>query len=872
MAISPSDTLGPYFDNEGEVLALGAINFLDPDTVSNKAIYLDQALTTPATNPVILNSSGKLSNQVFYGEGNYLVRSYSLIDPNQVSPVFPADYALVEQWIDEGQDVTTSASATSLWTVDTIADLSDVDPNAHDIVQVIGYYSKDDDIDNRTYYWDAISIEAADGGSVIGSNVLGTGRWILKSESDVIDVRHFGAIPGSGFNSNGAINSACAYAVDANKVQPVTVYFPQGTYQVIPGTISTVATVKIDEQVDFLNTTAGDFILDLQNRYDLNNKVTKIKNVASTGEVYIDLSSSSYGLEYNIFVEQSIYESLDDALKYCGVNPLLITSTTTVALTQNHNDKFLKFTGTGAITSASGVYTLNVARVVTDDDTVTRFNFNNANPLNLSFDSKFDLLTGWFGDNDYTFYHVAKNVSNVVINKDMNITTIAMNLSTINSVRSTGGVFRVGNSQTVDLPSKVTGQVIEFTGNDDTVTITTTGTFKSRNFVLDDNHSVQQYVRLATANQSVVVFEGEVFTFEVNLDFNFDISLSNVTFQGDVSCIQTMTVDNVRMFGNFYGSGESLVANNSTIAVINNTKIWVQNLILRNSIFTANNCPEFEADLELGIYDSSFDFPGGNVKADNKVTIRNSTVNIGPSDSTNINTLKSDEIDIRESTLNSVNVRGTMISNDVIIRFFDNICLGTFVGPEGNTGSVDTILIERNDFRNVHVASQPYYYPITHVSFTPQTSGYEAIHIANNLPAITSVDLAWDQTSKPNKPGTGTWVAQTDVKFKWEFPAGAPAYLNVPTNVDYQDVFWTPPELLIVTSATGINDNTTIHNTIASFGHPAGVNDAYISDYASDLNKGTGGAGGASYEGIKATFSGGAGTVRGQFHVDFFKH
>lgn len=57
-----------YFDNNGNPLAGGTINFYIPATTTNKTTWQDSGQTTPNTNPVVLDSAGRA---IIYGTGTY---------------------------------------------------------------------------------------------------------------------------------------------------------------------------------------------------------------------------------------------------------------------------------------------------------------------------------------------------------------------------------------------------------------------------------------------------------------------------------------------------------------------------------------------------------------------------------------------------------------------------------------------------------------------------------------------------------------------------------------------------------------------------------------------------------------------------------
>lgn len=60
-----------YFDVNGDPLVGGKMEFFASDGTTPKATYSDTALTVPNTNPVILDSSGRIGN-VFLQTGDYV--------------------------------------------------------------------------------------------------------------------------------------------------------------------------------------------------------------------------------------------------------------------------------------------------------------------------------------------------------------------------------------------------------------------------------------------------------------------------------------------------------------------------------------------------------------------------------------------------------------------------------------------------------------------------------------------------------------------------------------------------------------------------------------------------------------------------------
>lgn len=61
-----------YLDNAGLPLAGGSLTFTNTGTTTPKTVYSNKALTTPITNPVVLDASGRAPTDI-WGSGSYRV-------------------------------------------------------------------------------------------------------------------------------------------------------------------------------------------------------------------------------------------------------------------------------------------------------------------------------------------------------------------------------------------------------------------------------------------------------------------------------------------------------------------------------------------------------------------------------------------------------------------------------------------------------------------------------------------------------------------------------------------------------------------------------------------------------------------------------
>ena len=113
-------------------------------------------------------------------------------------------------------------------TIRDIADLKAFDDIVDNkTVDLLGYYTEGDG-GGGTFYWDATSAVADNGGTVIAptfAGFSGTGRW-TRVYSGAVDVKWFGA-RGNNIQDDTAFIQAC---IDECKVHGEIVYVPKGTY------------------------------------------------------------------------------------------------------------------------------------------------------------------------------------------------------------------------------------------------------------------------------------------------------------------------------------------------------------------------------------------------------------------------------------------------------------------------------------------------------------------------------------------------------------------------------------------------------------------------------------------------------------------
>jgi hypothetical protein len=140
------------------------------------AIYWDNTLTTPAANPVRTISGYPSRN------GSpariYAISTFSITVKDSQSKLVHSSLI--------GNKTSYST------TIGTIAALRLTPYAGQQIVSVAGYYTAADNIGVREYFWDAISVEADNGGTIIQVTGVVTGRWKMKY-SGAVNVKWFGA-------------------------------------------------------------------------------------------------------------------------------------------------------------------------------------------------------------------------------------------------------------------------------------------------------------------------------------------------------------------------------------------------------------------------------------------------------------------------------------------------------------------------------------------------------------------------------------------------------------------------------------------------------------------------------------------------------
>jgi hypothetical protein len=196
-------TLSPFpimqfFDDNGDPLAGGKIYTYAAGTTTPKDTYVNASGTTANSNPIVLDSGGRVTNTsyavgLWLGDGDY---KFILTD---------ADDTQIWMLDNIAGDTATESTAT-------ITSLKALAAGAVDVIFVKGY-AADGDGGEGWFYWDSDSVLTADSGIiVIPDSTPATGRWIRYIPGGKIRVEWYGAKGNGTDNDVAAFSAADGYA------------------------------------------------------------------------------------------------------------------------------------------------------------------------------------------------------------------------------------------------------------------------------------------------------------------------------------------------------------------------------------------------------------------------------------------------------------------------------------------------------------------------------------------------------------------------------------------------------------------------------------------------------------------------------------
>jgi hypothetical protein len=221
MSIRSWDNWNKYTDNDYNPLH-GCIHFVVNEGNTSAPIYDKDG--TALNNPQLTDIYGRTQHQVFIEE-DVIAYYYKYIGNGEWYTEQSIDPSDTSKWqlqytSDSELSIDVHITSTSPYTVSNLSDLRTLDvdtvPFIDDaqIITLLGY-NESGDKEPINYIWDSSSTAADDSGAVIASTGRLTGRWIMVTPTEHLDVRHYGVFPSNTHNMTDqsvAIQSALTYA------------------------------------------------------------------------------------------------------------------------------------------------------------------------------------------------------------------------------------------------------------------------------------------------------------------------------------------------------------------------------------------------------------------------------------------------------------------------------------------------------------------------------------------------------------------------------------------------------------------------------------------------------------------------------------
>lgn len=195
-----------YQDNDRNPLH-GCIQFNVKDGNTVAPIYDSDG--TPLANPQVTDTYGRTKHQVFV-DTDVAAYFYKYIGQGVWSGETDIDTSDVSKWAlqytsESILNVLSNIQSDTAVAIENIAALRAVnvddvpDVNEQKVITLMGYFEQGDK-EPINYIWNPESTEQDNGGSVIKSDNLITGRWIMVQPTEHVDSRHFGAFPSNSMN------------------------------------------------------------------------------------------------------------------------------------------------------------------------------------------------------------------------------------------------------------------------------------------------------------------------------------------------------------------------------------------------------------------------------------------------------------------------------------------------------------------------------------------------------------------------------------------------------------------------------------------------------------------------------------------------
>lgn len=202
------DNWNRYLDNNNKPLK-GCVMFNVKD--GNTVAPIFDSDGTALDNPQITDIYGRTEHQVFI-DTDVVAYFYKYIGTGDFTTIRSQDIDINDdtlwslQYTSENiNDILKHVMSDSAICIASIAALRAVDVtdvpevNEQKVITLMGYFEQGDK-EPINYIWDSESTEQDNGGSVIKSDNLITGRWIMVQPTEHVDSRHFGAFPSNSSN------------------------------------------------------------------------------------------------------------------------------------------------------------------------------------------------------------------------------------------------------------------------------------------------------------------------------------------------------------------------------------------------------------------------------------------------------------------------------------------------------------------------------------------------------------------------------------------------------------------------------------------------------------------------------------------------
>lgn len=265
-----------YIDDLAEPLVGGSMYFYEPGTTNPKTTYSDEGLSVANTNPLVLNSRGALSVNVWLdGEYRVVLKDANGVEQWDRDPVQETD-------VDEQVTAATLAALRALGS-----------PNASVGYAVVLGHTSQADGGGGLFVWNSGSSGTDDNGTIIlPTGHGGAGRWV-RMNTEVVNVRWFGAVGNGVADDTEAIQAA----VNASK----SIHLPAGTYKITSRIIASDEKhiYGDSQQSTILKITVVDTALVFES---INTYGVRIANMTIEG-----IAGSTTGISFGSAVEESAH-------------------------------------------------------------------------------------------------------------------------------------------------------------------------------------------------------------------------------------------------------------------------------------------------------------------------------------------------------------------------------------------------------------------------------------------------------------------------------------------------------------------------------------------------------------------------------------